>query len=874
MNRGLVFILFGLAFGCNKPVESPVSSSVKPAFPRLVRSGAQVSLQGDLVYDKSTGKLFSGLLRDTSASGSPKAEIHFKNGRRHGRSVEWHLDGSKSLEGQWSEGMPKGRVTEWSADGLLRKETTYGKNGQVVKIETMPTERLQGRVAAAVAERGKMDRTVWRGEIQAQEYEATFVGLWDQLREAVNPWKVIKSFTFGEIRYADFGSAQKLSWKIEQSQTAGALKAVEWNEWLERVEQWEKSGWLLEESEWHQESFQPNPDGRPRSVFKAVVHLHHPGSDRRTIIRGKFAVVWGEKLKPAEIVVEQMNQLSREGGLLFSKKKTFDLTVDDPRPEELRDQSGPSIFPAPLVVQDLNGDALPEIILAGSGLLYWNRGGFQFEKSQLIPGRPRRFKAGVLGDFDGDQQVDWFSIGADGSPVVFPGSKEGRGFLSHPIASPEPRFAFPQCVGSGDVDGDGDLDVFVAQYKTPYGGGQMPTPYYDANDGFPAALLINDGHGKFTDGTLPAGLKAKRYRRTYSASFVDWDRDHDLDLLVVNDFAGIDLYLNDGKGKFTDITSHLGKERYSFGMSHALADFNGDGFLDIYMLGMGSTTARRLAGLGLGTKGFEHLDAAPDMGYGNRLLLGNAKGHFRQAPYNNKLARTGWSWGCTPWDFDNDGDRDIYVANGMLSARSARDYCTTFWRHDIRDGASKETLLMQEVYNQCMKGLGKDISWNGYEHNALLLNDGEGDYQNIGYLMGVGFEFDCRSVVGADLDLDGNTDLLIVQMDQLTNRHKTGRAEHYLHLVQNNMNKGGNWIGLHMDPGTNPVGALVTVRAGGKTQTMPVVTGDSYSAQHPLSIHFGLGKIQKVDELLVEKFGRKLIRMTNPDINRYHRTKP
>jgi hypothetical protein len=402
----------------------------------------------------------------------------------------------------------------------------------------------------------------------------------------------------------------------------------------------------------------------------------------------------------------------------------------------------------------------------------------------------------------------------------------------------------------------------------------MPTPYYDANDGFPAALLINNGHGKFTDGTIPAGLEAKRHRRTYSASFVDWDRDHDLDLIVISDFAGIDLYLNDGKGKFTDVTNHLGKERYSFGMSHALADFNGDGFLDIYMVGMGSTTARRLAGLGLGKKGFEHLDAAPDMGYGNRLLLGNTKGRFRQASYNDRLARTGWSWGCTPWDFDNDGDRDLYVANGMLSARSARDYCTTFWRHDIRDGASKETLLMQEVYNQCMKGLGKDISWNGYEHNAFLINEGEGDYQSIGYLMGVGFEFDCRSVVGADLDLDGHTDLLIVQMDQLTNRHKTGRAEHYLHLVQNNMKTEGNWIGLHMDPGTTPVGALVTVHAGGKTQTMPVVTGDSYSAQHPLSFHFGLGKTQKVDELLVEKFGRKLFQIQEPDINRYHRTNP
>lgn len=872
MNRGLMVILFGLGFGCDKAVEPPVSSK-KPDAPILVRASAQVSLQGGLVYDKVTGKLFSGLLQDVTSSGQLRAEIHFKDGRRHGRSVEWHPDGSKSLEGEWSEGVPKGMVTEWSADGLLRGETTYGENGQVVKSETEPTEKLQGRVDGAVAQREKMDRTVWKGEIQAQEYEATFIGLWDQLREDGNPWEVIKGFTFGKIRYPGFGSVKKLSRQIEQNQSVGTFKTVKWQEWLRQVKQWEKSGWLLEESEWHQESFQPNPDGNPVSTFKAVVHLHHPASDRRTIIRGRFTVLWDANLKPAEITVEKMSQLSRVGELPFQVKHVIDLTVEDPNPEELRSQSGPSIFPAPLVVQDLNGDALPEIILGGSGLLYWNRGNFQFEKTQLIPGRPWRFKAGVLGDFNGDRKVDWFSIGPDGTTVVFPGKKAGVGFLPNPIISSEPRFDFPQCVGSGDVDGDGDLDVFVAQYKTPYGGGQMPTPYYDANDGFPAALLINDGQGKFTDGTVAAGLGAKRRRRTYSASFVDWDQDQDLDLIVISDFAGIDLYLNDGTGKFRDITAHLKNERYSFGMSQALADFDGDGFLDIYMVGMGSTTARRLAGLGLGKNGFEHLDAAPNMGYGNRLLLGSAKGRFKQAPYNNQLARTGWSWGCIPWDFDNDGDRDLYVGNGMLSARSAQDYCTTFWRHDIRDGDSKETLLMQEVYAQCMKGLGKDISWNGYEHNALLMNEGEGSYHSIGYLMGVGFEFDSRSVVGADLDLDGHTDLLIIQMDQLSNRHETGRAEHYLHLVQNKIKSDGNWIGLHLKPEMNPVGSMVTVRVGGKTQTLPVVTGDSYNAQQPLSIHFGLGKAKQVDELRVEKFGRELVRLTNPVINQYHKAR-
>ena len=256
------------------------------------------------------------------------------------------------------------------------------------------------------------------------------------------------------------------------------------------------------------------------------------------------------------------------------------------------------------------------------------------------------------------------------------------------------------------------------------------------------------------------------------------------------------------------------------------------------------------------------------------MLKTGGLGRFRQAPYNDRLARTGWSWGCSPWDFDNDGDRDLYVANGMLSARSAQDYCTTFWRHDIRDGGSTETLLMQEVYNRCMKGLGKEVSWNGYEHNALLLNEGEGMYLNVGYLLGVGFEFDSRSVVATDLDADGLTDLMVVQMDQLTDRHRTGRAEHYLHLVRNQMPETGNWLVVQFLPAQNPVGTVVTLKSKGQTQVMPLVTGDSYNAQHPARIHFGLGQADSVAEVLIDQPGREPVRWNNPAINQVHLVKP
>ena len=142
--------------------------------------------------------------------------------------------------------------------------------------------------------------------------------------------------------------------------------------------------------------------------------------------------------------------------------------------------------------------------------------------------------------------------------------------------------------------------------------------------------------------------------------------------------------------------------------------------LDFMIIGMSSTTARRLEQLELRRDDFEDYDhARPQMGYGNRMYLARESG-FVQAPFNDTVARTGWSWGSTTLDFDRDGDQDVYVVNGQFSGKTTQDYCTRFWCHDIyyKRGERPDQAVQELFSNLEPIFSGRGVSWNGYEHNA------------------------------------------------------------------------------------------------------------------------------------------------------------
>ena len=524
----------------------------------------------------------------------------------------------------------------------------------------------------------------------------------------------------------------------------------------------------------------------------------------------------------------------------------------------------------PVIVYDLDGDGLSEIICGGTNTLFRNKGKGDFKKEKFLPHDFEIFDHGILADFTGDGRPDFVCVGSDRRPTLF--ASDGNSRFTIPGRRCATVFLdFPKAFTAGDIDRDGDLDLFIGQYKFLYDQGSMPTPFYDANDSHPAYLLVNDGSGNFTDATHAAGLAEKRFRRTYSCSFVDIDSDDDMDLITVNDFSGVDIYQNNGSARFSDITERALNQNRLFGMAHTIADFNGDRLLDFLAIGMSSTTARRLESMRLFRPGFEDIDAnRPGMAYGNRLYLGDGKGGFRQWEKDESVARTGWAWGTSSFDFDNDGDRDIYIGNGHSSGRSSQDYCSTYWRHDLYAGNSDKNPVLDNLFGQSLRSMScGDISWNGFEHNVLLMKSGDQQFVNVAHMMGVAFEKDSRAVISDDVDGDGQMDLVVVS------HKKRGHnlADFALHVFRNQLNSDNHWIGIRFAEGkgkVSPIGSKITVRTATKEQTHWIVTGDSFSCQHAMKAHFGLGKENAAKTIEIRWPDGKIQTLDNPGIDTWH----
>lgn len=740
----------------------------------------------------------------------------------------------------------------------------------LIELAPQPLDPGEAQVVVELTkEQRELDESIWADEVRAQKFEHPFVDLWDGLRNSEDPWSVMAGFEFDRLEWQNPATSSQEGFGLTQRLFDGKRADYTKDEFVQFLNDIADAGYRLEQSEWHHARFLPQASGPPSSVFNVNLHVVGPDS-KRMELKGELHVRWknSEGVPVADSLrIENARLLERHGAPAF---------VEVPLPLKRRHAS------MPILCYDLDADGLSEIVMPAHNLILWNRGGFKFERARLMEEFPEGLLmqdvykmgsqiTGVIDEFTGDDRPDYVAVLPPYGVFLYE-MDENRKFTGKPrlLFRGNADFVYPRVASSGDVNGDGKTDLWFGQYfKTIYSG-NFPKPVFDATNGHPAYLFLNRGEAGFEDVTVAAGLGHRRTRLTFSGSLWDFDTDGDLDLVTVNDFSGLDAYRNDGTGKFADLRGKFVDERANFGMGHTIGDFNRDGEIDLYVTGMSSTTARRLDAMGLDRDDFPEVQKLRmQMAYGSRMYYGGANG-FAQAPIGEQVARTGWSWGTGAIDFGNDGWPDLYVANGFLSRKTCRDYCTRFWTHEIYTDSSLPSSTQSELFQQTgNKWFEKGVSWNGFEKNRLFLNRGGTNYLSSAFPFGVAFEYDTRTVLIEDFDADGRQDLLLVNED--TTQDPT--FWEVVHLYRNVWPDNGNWIGfnLGLGEGGSLYGSRIELDTSDGRRVAVLVNGDSYACQHSTTKHFGLGGLSKVAKAVITwPDGEKTV-VEGPVVNRYHR---
>ncbi len=704
--------------------------------------------------------------------------------------------------------------------------------GKPAPASNRPTDVTEAFLALEASESAAETRDFAR-ELAAAPALDALNDLWDRLNQDPEPLLNLADLAPATLRFEPPAKPSASIPLPDGIQPLSLAPGTTWQstEWSRQLAAWHAAGWRLRRSRWQLLDWVELP---PRNRFSAELLLEHEPTRRRTriAVEGSIEGAGGILGPGAHVTLDRL-----EGA----------ATVDTPpigiAAELVLPVPPHSAFCDPLIAVRRSDGTGDDLLLIGAGIwLRANPGGWEVESFPGLP--PEPVWAAAVVDWNRDQVPDLLLAGREGVRWL-PGPRwEGPGTLLWRAPVP---IRHPQSLAASDYDGDGDIDLFLTQYKLPYQGGQFPTPFHDANDGFESFLLRNEGPAGLRDFTLGAGLAGKRRRRTYSASFADWNGDGQPDLIVNSDFAGVDLFLNQGNGTFSDETRSLGDARHLFGMAHVTGDFNDDGRPDLYAIGMGSPVAARLDRWGLARPGFESdRRLRPAMTAGNRMFLG-VSGGMTVAPSGMGLSDGGWAWAATPIDVDNDGRLDLHVCHGHETRASVRDYERQFWLHDLHVAASTHNPVTDLYFRNAAGRRAADrASYGGWQNGALFLQTAPGVFSESAWLRGSAIPADTRNAVPIDVGADGRMDLAVTTFEEWPQRRQR------VLILRNQTPVPGNWIGFESARLSGD--CRIRIRAGGVVHERRLMTGESYRSQSTGRIHIGLGRETRVEsaELLLD----------------------
>ncbi|WP_158849404.1 CRTAC1 family protein [Algibacter sp. L1A34] len=495
----------------------------------------------------------------------------------------------------------------------------------------------------------------------------------------------------------------------------------------------------------------------------------------------------------------------------------YDITIEDSKIPLFEDvvidfkhqYNGDKSLPiAPSALIDIDNDNIDEVFF----------GGGMFQEDAIFAYRDNKFvdissevnlqKKGntlttvgvVSADFDNNGFTDIILGREDGLTIYY--NTNGK-FTAKKIDTPINEKSTPAGLTVGDIDKDGDLDIFMATYlKKELMEGQ--TIFEDYTYGSTSELLLNTGNENFVSITKQAGLDY--VHNTFQGVLVDIDNDSWLDLVVVHDTGEARTYRNNGDLTYTMKPNPLTK-KFAYPMGLAVGDYNNDGLVDFMFSNTGSTLPRALA------KG----DIKDASLFNEKWILFRNDGDFKftDTAEETKIADYEFSWGCTFADMNNDGLQDLMVAENYV------------------DFAPNKLFKLP---------------------SRFLVQKEDGTFAPTEEKSGVVNPYYAITSLVSDFNQDGYLDMIWVNIDSPS-------------LAYINKGGTNNYLQVDLGESVNAQGAKVTVTTPTKTLTDWLVSGEGLASDQTALLQFGLGKESTVLNVKVLLADNREISLDNPKIN-------
>jgi len=506
---------------------------------------------------------------------------------------------------------------------------------------------------------------------------------------------------------------------------------------------------------------------------------------------------------------------------------------------------------ASVSVGDFDGDGFPDLYFTTSrfgepNALYRNKGDGTFDEVAASAGLADLNRPGegvsmgsVWGDFDNDGREDLL-VYRYGYLALFK-NLDGHHFQDVTQSAGLHRWMNSNGAIWIDYDRDGLLDLYVTGYfRDDIDLWHLSTTrimhdsFEFATNGGKNLLFHNLGNGKFEDVTDKLGVGSTRW--TLAAASADFNEDGWPDIYLANDYGPEELYLNDHGKRFVLSTAGLESESKS-GMSVALGDVYNRGHLDVFVTDISER------GYLFQNNNLRLNEMTPDAG-------SNGKPRFHNMA-DAVVADAGWAWGAQFGDLNNDGSNELFVANGFISADSTKSY----W-YAMSKIAGANGRLFEDASTWPAFG---NASLSGYERSRVFLNRGLGGWVDVAQQVGITDRYDGRAVALADLSNRGALDVIVANQNQPAV------------LYRNRPDSTNHWIGLSL-VGTrsnrSAIGAEVVVESGGLKQRRVVDGGMGFASQNDRRLHFGLGHNEWIDRVVIHWPSGAQQVITNPAIDR------